>query len=400
MKTIVIRVLAAVLMILAVVLSFYLFYKHLHAGGPDVCSAVFGNSCNGALSGPYAEVLGLPLGGWGILYYFVLGLFFLIPLLFGKAFLEGSRFFIFLFSCCSVGAGIYLMGVMLVHPGLFCPLCTIIHSINFLLFFLLIKINGYGFPQFFTSLRMRRGARQQAATAGFWKMFGFLVAGLFMASAFFGLKALALSVAAGQRVDLKKVLADYDRQPARQIPVGPGDASTGNPSGPMTLVIFTDFYCPACRMFAAETDSIVKKFSSTCRVVFKQFPLSTDCNPTIHKNMHAGACEAARAALAAAQQGRFMEYHRELFSSDSHEKKLASAAQQCGLNLPAFEAFRNSPAVTAILQANIAEGAALGIDGTPAVFLNGRQIRDTRPGVVRSVLVRELQSRQSSAVNK
>ncbi|MCF3108233.1 DsbA family protein [Niabella sp. CC-SYL272] len=395
MKKMLPKTAVVVLILLGVIICRYLFYKHLNLAGPDVCSAVFGNSCNAALSGSFAEVLGLPLGGWGLLYYFILGVFFLVPWVFGKEFLTGSRFFIFVLSLCSVLAGLFYTGLMLWRPALFCPLCTLVHGINFLLFFLLIKVNGYGFSRFFNSLRIRRAA-SVFILAGFWKPFGFLIAGFFMVSAFFGLKALALSTAAAQKVDFKKVFADYDSQPVREIPVAKEDAVAGNSSGPMKLVIFTDFYCPACRMFSAETDSIVKKFGRACFIVFKQFPLSTECNATINKNIHAGACDAARAALAAAQQGKYMEFHDLLFNSTG-KTDLVAAARKCGLRLPDFESFRNGPLASAVLQAGIRQGALLGIDGTPAVFLNGRQIKDTRPGVVQSVLIRELQSGRNTS---
>ncbi|WP_040680017.1 DsbA family protein [Niabella aurantiaca] len=401
MKTVVTRGIVVFLMVWAMTLSFYLFFKHLETGGPDVCLAVFGNSCNGALSGFYAELLGLPLGGWGILYYVSLGLFFLIPRLFGNAFLQGSRFFIFLFSFCSVMAGGYFIGLMLLQPALFCPFCTMIHGINFLLFFLLMKINSYGFRSFLSSFRAPAVQVQPAAASGLWKAFGFLVAGFFMTSGFFGLKALALSTAARQRIDIKKIVADYDLQPVRQIPVSKEDATAGNPSGAMKLVIFTDFYCPACRMFSAETDSILKKFGGECLIVFKPFPLSTDCNHSIKKDLHAGACEAAKASLAAAQQGKFMEFHHELFK-DAGKKDLIMVAKQCSLQLPAFDSFRNGPVAASVVQAGIRQGTTLGIEGTPAVFLNGRQIKDTRPGVVQAVLKRELQAtgRDSSIYRK
>ncbi|WP_300600086.1 vitamin K epoxide reductase family protein [Niabella sp.] len=386
----------AILAISGGLISRYLFYKHLHAGGPDLCSAVFGSSCNGALTSSFAEVFGLPLGGWGMLYYFVLGLLFLVPRLFGKAFLPGSRFLIFTVTFCSVVTGLFFTGLMLRHPAMFCPLCSLVHGINFLLFFLLIKINRYGFPQFFSSFSSRKPVN--AGPGRFWKPFGFLVAFFFVLSAFWGLKALALSVAAAQKVDFKAVLADYDQQLVRKIPLLREDAMAGNPSGLMTLVIFTDFYCPVCRVLSAETETIVKEFGKECLVVFKQFPLNTDCNHFIDKNVHTGACEAALAGLAAAQQGKFIEYHRIWLNSNSTETiSPVEVARKCGLQIQAFDLFRESPLAETVLQADIRQGAELGIEGTPTVFLNGRQIKDTRPGVVRSVLMRELQARARKA---
>ncbi len=380
------------LVVIAASASFYLFLQHLHAGGPDVCSTIFGSSCDGALNSPWSVFLGLPLGGWGLLYYLGIGLLFLAPLMFGKEFQRVSQFLIFAFSLGAVLAGIFFIGLMTAQPQLFCPFCTIIHTSNFILFFLFAKINKYNFREFFKDVKLffhTASIRQIFSTPVFWKAFSLLIVGFFILSGFFGLRVMALKAAAAQKVDFNTVFADFDKEPVRQISINPGDAIIGDTSRHMVLTIFSDFYCPACRFFSAESDSIIKKFSKDCAVVFKQFPLSTACNDALTKDLHPGSCDAAKASLAAAQQGKFLAFHHEIFKQ-GRKANLTELARSSGLDLPAFENFRNSSEAATILQKNLQEAKQLNINHTPTVFLNGRQINDIRKDVVTMVLMREL----------
>ncbi len=401
MKTRLLIIAAIFLILLAAAVSLYLLNIHLYAGGSDVCSTVFGSSCEGSLTSSWSEVLGLPLGGWGVLYYLSIGLLFLVPLLFGREFNRTSRFFIFILSVCGILAGIFFIVLMASQPSLFCPFCTVIHVSNFFLFFLFLKINRYGFREFLSDIKSVLNPMffKSFSASSFWKTFGLLIIGFFVLSGFFGLRILTLKAAAAQKVDFNKVFADYDNEPVKQISMNTGDAVVGDTTSKMVLTIFSDFYCPACRLFSAETDSIIKKFNKDCAIVFKQFPLNTDCNHTISKNIHPGACDAAKASLAASQQGKFVFFHTEVFKQGS-KANLIDIAKKTGLDLQAFENFRNSPAADAIVQKNIQEANLLGVNGTPAVFLNGRQIKDIRKGVIQMVLMRELSKRQLAYVDR
>ncbi|MBO9618869.1 MAG: DsbA family protein [Niabella sp.] len=385
MKRIPIKTATVVVFVLAALLSGYLFYKHLYIKGPDICSALFHSSCSGALSGSLSQLWGLPLGGWGLLYYLAILLLLLMPPLFGASLKKSTHTFIFLLTGIGLLTGVFLIGAMIVHPSLFCPLCLTVHLCNFALFFLFARQHRYGFRQFISTTR--NAPRKKAGSALLWQSSSFLISGVFILSAFYGLKAYTLAADNAQRVNLKQAFADYDAQPQRIIPVDAGDPLSADTTGKLALVVFSDFNCPACYRFSAETDSVLKYFNSVCYVVFKQYPLCTNCNPYITTNIHPHSCEAAKASLAASRQGKFWEYHDVLF----RQQDITNAAQKCGLQPDLFNAFRNSDTASAILQKNIQEGNSLGITGTPAVFLNGRQIKDTRPGVVEALITRTLQ---------
>jgi protein-disulfide isomerase len=107
------------------------------------------------------------------------------------------------------------------------------------------------------------------------------------------------------------------------------------------------------------------------RIVWKHFPL----------DMHKDAPLAHLASVAAAEQGKFWEYHDKLFGNPGKLKadELRQYARQIGLDMKRFEdyliAARGKPAI----DADLSEGRALGLTGTPAFFVNGRFLSGAKP---------------------
>jgi protein-disulfide isomerase len=106
-------------------------------------------------------------------------------------------------------------------------------------------------------------------------------------------------------------------------------------------------------------------------MVWKNFPLS----------FHVNAGPAAQAALAAAAQGKFWEMHDKLFAnSDALERpRLEAYAKELKLDLPRFRADLDAGVHKARIDADTAQGQALGLTGTPTVFINGHKIAGAYP---------------------
>jgi protein-disulfide isomerase len=109
------------------------------------------------------------------------------------------------------------------------------------------------------------------------------------------------------------------------------------------------------------------------QVVWKNLPLS----------MHKEAAGAARAAMAAAQQGKFWEFHDKLFANQSslNSSNYLKYARELGLDLGKFG--RDMDPLTGIvgkqIEADKAEAESLGVTGTPAFFVNGRYLSGAKP---------------------
>jgi len=146
---------------------------------------------------------------------------------------------------------------------------------------------------------------------------------------------------------------------------GPADA-------PVTLEEFGDFECPPCGMLHPVLQTMEKEFGPRIRIIFREFPLV----PT-----HVHALAAARSAEAAGLQGKFWEMHDLLYENQKTWHAAFDArpifdgyATKIGLNL---EKFRSDSSGEAVAQRIFLDGKrahAMGVNGTPTVYLNGREV--------------------------
>ena len=142
----------------------------------------------------------------------------------------------------------------------------------------------------------------------------------------------------------------------------------GAPMAPVTIVEFSDFQCPYCGAAHPELARLLREFEGQVKLIFKYFPLSA----------HERAMPAARAAEAAARQGKFWEMHDLLFE---HQQALEDAdleryASMLGLDVARFKTDLGSAEVQARIDADRQEGEKLAIAGTPTVYINGRLLRE------------------------
>lgn len=155
----------------------------------------------------------------------------------------------------------------------------------------------------------------------------------------------------------------------------------GDPNAAVTIVEYTDYQCPYCDRHVAETlPKIITEMIDTGRVQYmvKDFPLD---------QIHPEARAAAVAARCAAEQDAYWEMHDELFArqeawsglGDGANEVFASLAAELALDGDAFAACLTSGRYDAVVQANQDEAFALGVQGTPAFFINGFPISGAQP---------------------
>ncbi len=138
----------------------------------------------------------------------------------------------------------------------------------------------------------------------------------------------------------------------------------GSDRAPVTVVVFADFECPHCKKEAPVLRQAIDQFRGRAKLVFKHFPLAS----------HDRAKYAAIAAEAAHEQGKFWEMHDLIFANQTalEDEDLYRYAEQIGLDMQKFKASYESKKGEAAVDADRAHGEQLEIEGTPAVYVNGR----------------------------
>ena len=166
-----------------------------------------------------------------------------------------------------------------------------------------------------------------------------------------------------------------------------GRPARGSDRARVTVVEFTDYECPFCRQHARQTlPLLLERYGDRVRYVVMNYPIAM---------LHETAVAAAEAAECAADQGRFWEYHDQLFATDSlTNASLGQIAARLKLDSRTFTRCVDTHARAALVQRHVALGDLLGVTGTPSFFVNGRRIDGAMPvamfqTVIDSVLAAE-----------
>lgn len=158
----------------------------------------------------------------------------------------------------------------------------------------------------------------------------------------------------------------------RQVAAGASNPyARGGASAPITLEEFSDFQCPACGGLEPGLRKVVNDYGERVRLVFRNYPLP----------MHQYALLAARAAEAAGQQGKFWEMHDALYDHQEEWSKAMeprvqfdSYATRLGLDVQRFKADMERQDLVERIKADMQRGQSLRVQGTPTVYLNGREL--------------------------
>ena len=147
--------------------------------------------------------------------------------------------------------------------------------------------------------------------------------------------------------------------------------SRGDASAPVTIVEFSDYECEFCRLAEETVRKVLNDYEGRVRLVHQTFPLS----------IHPRASKAAEAALCAGEQGRYWEMHDSLIAKQGAlgVDDLKGRALALGLDAPRFDACLDSGRMAQIVQASKRLGEGLGLNSTPAFFINGRPLSGAQP---------------------
>ncbi|MBP6924202.1 MAG: thioredoxin domain-containing protein [Candidatus Pacebacteria bacterium] len=149
------------------------------------------------------------------------------------------------------------------------------------------------------------------------------------------------------------------------------DHIKGSAEATVTLVEFSDFQCPACASFQPVLEEVMKSYGEKISFEYKHYPLP----------IHPYAQQAALAAEAAGQQGKFYEYHDVLFKNQQAWSASVAPgalfqqyAKELGLDMEQFQRHQKSALLRDRVRGDMNEARELGLTGTPTFYLNGEKM--------------------------
>jgi protein-disulfide isomerase len=137
-----------------------------------------------------------------------------------------------------------------------------------------------------------------------------------------------------------------------------GDPMAGNGGGKVTVVEFFDYRCTHCMAMTPILHAIMSK-NPEVRVVYKEYPIRGKLS-----------VYAAKAALAANNQGKFSEFHNALMDCDNlDESKVLSIAKSLGLDTEKLQTDMDSVAIQEEIRQNYQLGREMSVYGTPTFYI-------------------------------
>lgn len=164
-------------------------------------------------------------------------------------------------------------------------------------------------------------------------------------------------IATPKKIDAAELIRDHSQR-------------LGEKTAKYTVVEFADFQCPACAATYPELKKLLAHYGDKIQLIIRNLPLA----------IHPHADIAARAAIAAGNQGKFFEMHDFLYERQSSwstkldpKKTLVGYAEELKLNMDQFNKDLADPKTTDIISTDLGDAEALGLTGTPTIYINEKR---------------------------
>jgi len=405
------KLLAQILLLslVGLLVAVWIFDHHLsikHANSSDVssfCSVNETFDCNVVAKSEAAEWFGIPVAGFGILFYLAfIACGFVYSTTHGYSNQQSRGVYFFL---AVVGAipSLYLLLVSAFILKTFCLMCLLLDLVNLALLFVTAKSLYKHYPLFdsliigfetlvFSLLEALYLRQPQVNTRRMVQLMLLVV--LFAAVTIVQVPEYfarsSSSAAASTELKTSSVEEDlkrdfvyrWSRSASVEIPLNTADSLEnrdfflGDENAPISIVTFSDFECPACKKMSQVMEEVVSEHKET-RLIFKNYPLDMSCNSAIHNPIHDFACKAAKMARCAGAQGQqyFWAMHDAIYDLTFFtEAQVTHLPDEMGIDRAKFDSCLNSDAQMERVKKDVAEGNSLKVNRTPTVYINGKQL--------------------------
>lgn len=169
----------------------------------------------------------------------------------------------------------------------------------------------------------------------------------------------------------KDAKVEISLEPPRVVVEGGDNPSKGPKNAPITIIEFTDYECPFCGRVRPTIAQVMDKYKDQVRYVLRDYPLP----------FHGNAKKAAEAAHCAGDQNKYWEMSKVLFQNQKalSATDLKKYAKDISLNQDKFDKCLDSGKYAKKVDENQAAGGKVGVNGTPAFFINGIPLSGAQP---------------------
>jgi len=339
----------------------------------DVSATV---SCTQVYQSRYGTLGGVPVALLGVLWYAGV-----LLLLAGSrwgwpSLRDNSTGYVFLLSTAGLGFVLYMAYASLVLLKMVCLLCVATYVAVAALF--IVSGTRTSYPMITIPRRLLQDAKAAIASPAALALVLVFVVGATAAVAFFprgGALAAASpgQAAAGDRQS--EFIRFWESQPRTQIPVSADGAA-------VVIVRFSDFQCPSCAQTYRDYKPVIARYNAqypgAIRMVQKDFPLETECNSGLARDIHVASCEAAAASKAAQAKGRGEAMDDWLYAN--YQILTPAAVRQAASDVGGVTDFdAQYRSLINSVKGDIALATILGVKLTPTFYINGVKLEGALP---------------------
>ena len=326
--------------------------------------------CDGVARTAHAVFFGVPLAVWGlVLYSFILLLTYADKL-------KNIKFLKFLEVFKNPASYIFAIGIVafLISMTLACISIFEIKKICILCFFtyilnLIIAIIAAWKTKRPDDLLLDCFKDFMAAI----KVRAYLIAFIAVVAAFAGLlvytsKSFVLAPHMKQLSEIEKL------RHMKHNPYGVKGNILGDPDGEIVAYVYTDYQCPMCSVYNITIHKAAKNLKNI-KFVHINFPLDSNCNPSMQYQMHEGSCLLAKYNIAAANQNKYWEMNDLLFEKKpKNEEEILSAAKEAKFDIEKLQQDANSSETAQKLKEEIEFALKNNLNATPSLQIGMKVI--------------------------
>jgi protein-disulfide isomerase/uncharacterized membrane protein len=368
------QIIALTVCVLSIANFIYLSLHHFElrmgiSGGQSVCNISQTFNCDTAAASSFSTFLSIPVAIWGLVGQIFLALLLIICLTGLNQNRPRVFNYSFYLSVVFAAVSVLMLSISVFQLGSFCPFCMVAYALSLVqagILFTLRSDSG-----FFEDLKDLLSSHKWVAIMGIATLASSWLVNAMMLDNFGGSKIQPYII---ESVENWKV------NPTMVFDETTGLTTSKEPAK-MTIVEFADFKCPHCKI-ASPTIHAFMHSRSGVKVIFKPFPLDADCNSVIQRGGDELRCQFPAAVFCAEELKQsgwklhdwIFDNQEKWFAPANRSDVVKSMAEVVGLSSEELDKCISSEPIKARVKSNALEGSVAKIQGTPAIFVNGKKL--------------------------